>query len=81
VFATHDAGALPHLGHLGDHVEILDYERVDRVIDEADYFSLSNCSCRHKKHHAGGEVCKVPLETRTSFGKAADYVVRSVPRS
>jgi len=81
VFATHDARALPHLGHLGDHVEILDYERVDRVIDEADYFSLSNCSCRHKKHHAGGEVCKVPLETRTSFGKAADYVVRSVPRS
>ena len=26
----------------------------------------------HKKHHAGGEVCKVPLETCTSFGRAAD---------
>lgn len=70
------ARVLPHLDHLGDHVEILDYERVDRVIDEADYFSISNCSCRHRKHHAGGEVCKVPLETCTSFGKAADYVVR-----
>ena len=70
------ARVLPHLDHLGDHVEILDYERVDRVIDEADYFSLSNCSCRHKKHHAGGEVCKVPLETCTSFGKGADYLVR-----
>ena len=70
------ARALPHLDHLDDHVEILDYERVDRVIEEAESFSVSNCSCRHKKHHAGGQVCKVPLETCTSFGKAADYVVR-----
>ncbi len=70
------ARALPHLEHLGDHVEILDYEKVDRIIYDADYFSLSNCSCRHKKHHAGSQVCKVPLETCTSFGKAADYLVR-----
>jgi ferredoxin len=70
------ARALPHLEHLGDHVEILDYERVDQIVDEADTFSLSNCSCRHKRHHAGGEVCKVPLETCTSFGRAADYLVR-----
>ena len=70
------ARALPHLEQLGDHVEILDYEKVDRLIDEAKSFSLSNCSCRHKKHHAGGEACKVPLETCTSFGKAADYLVR-----
>jgi ferredoxin len=70
------ARALPHLEHLGDHVEILDYEKVDQIIDEADFFSLSNCSCRHKKHHAGSEVCKVPLETCTSFGRAADYLVR-----
>jgi ferredoxin len=70
------ARALPHLAHLGDHVEILDYEKVDRIIDDADDFSLSNCSCRHKKHHAGHPVCKVPLETCTSFGKAADYLVR-----
>jgi len=70
------ARALPHLDDLGDHVEILDYERIDRVIDEAESFSVSNCSCRHKKHHVGGEVCKVPLETCTSFGTAADYLVR-----
>jgi ferredoxin len=68
--------SMPHLDHLSDHVEILDYERVDRVIEEADYFSVSNCSCRHKKHHAGGQVCKVPLETCTSFGRGADYLVR-----
>lgn len=70
------ARALPYLDHLGDHVEIYDYEKVDQIIEEADSFSLSNCSCRHKKHHAGGEACKVPLETCTSFGRAADYLVR-----
>jgi ferredoxin len=68
--------ALPHLEHLGDHVEILDYERVDRIIEEAQSFSVSNCSCRHKKHHAGEPVCKVPLETCTSFGPGADFLVR-----
>lgn len=70
------ARALPHLDDLGDHVEILDYERVERIIDEAEYFSVGVCSCRHKKHHAGEQVCKVPLETCTSFGRAADYLVR-----
>jgi len=70
------ARALPHLDDLGDHVEILDYERVERIIDEADTFSLGVCSCRHKKHHAGEQTCKVPLETCTSFGRAADYLVR-----
>jgi ferredoxin len=68
--------ALPHLEHLGDHVEILDYERVDRIVEEAEYFSLGVCSCRHKKHHAGEQVCKVPLETCTSFGRGAEYLVR-----
>jgi ferredoxin len=70
------ARALPHLDDLGDHVEILDYEKVERIIDEAEYFSVGVCSCRHKKHHAGEQVCKVPLETCTSFGRAADYLVR-----
>jgi ferredoxin len=70
------ARVMPHLEHLGDHVEILDYERVDRLIEEEDYFSLGVCSCRHKKHHAGQQVCKVPLETCTSFGRGAEYLVR-----
>ena len=70
------ARALPHLDDLGDHVEILDYEKVESLIDEADRFSLGVCSCRHKKHHAGEQNCKVPLETCTSFGSAADYLIR-----
>jgi ferredoxin len=67
---------VPHLEHLGDHVEILDYERVDRLIEDEQYFSVGVCSCRHKKHHAGQQVCKVPLETCTSFGRGAQYLVR-----
>jgi ferredoxin len=70
------ARSLPHIEHLGDHVEILDYERVDSIIDETKIFSVSNCSCRHKKLHAGKKTCKVPLETCTSFGKAAEYLIR-----
>ncbi|NJD32507.1 MAG: 4Fe-4S dicluster domain-containing protein [Gammaproteobacteria bacterium] len=70
------ARAVPHLEHLGDHVEILDYERIDHIVEEAEYFSLGVCSCRHKKHHAGEQVCKVPLETCTSFGRGAEYLVR-----
>jgi ferredoxin len=70
------ARSLPHTERLGDHVEIYDYERVDRVVGEAEFFSVSNCSCRHKKLHAGKKTCKVPLETCTSFGKAAEYLVR-----
>jgi ferredoxin len=70
------ARALPHLDDLGDHVEILDYEKVERIIDEEERFALGVCSCRHTKHHAGEQVCKVPLETCTSFGRAADYLVR-----
>jgi Fe-S-cluster-containing hydrogenase component 2 len=70
------ARALPHLDDLGDHVEILDYEKLERIIEEEQHFAVGLCSCRHKKHHAGGQVCKVPLETCTSFGTAASYLVR-----
>jgi ferredoxin len=70
------ARALPHLDDLGDHVEILDYEKLEHIIDEEGRFAVGVCSCRHKKHHAGEKACKVPLETCTSFGSAADYLVR-----
>jgi len=70
------ARALPHLDDLGDHVEILDYEKLERIVEEQGQFAVGVCSCRHKKHHAGEQVCKVPLETCTSFGTAASYLVR-----
>jgi ferredoxin len=73
---TSIARALPHEEAVGDHVEILDYERATSIIEEAGKFSVGICSCRHKKLHAEGEDCFVPLSTCTSFGTAADYLIR-----
>jgi len=68
--------ALPHEEAVGDHVEILDYERATSIIEEAETFSVGNCSCRHKKLHAEDKECFVPLSTCTSFGFGADYLIR-----
>jgi len=73
---TSIARALPHEEAVGDHVEILDYERATSIIEEAEKFSVGNCSCRHKKFHAEGKKCFVPLSTCTSFGTGADYLIR-----
>ncbi len=68
--------ALPHEETLADHVEILDYERAAALLDGFDKFAIGLCSCRHEKLHAGEKECDIPLNTCTSFGKAADYLVR-----
>lgn len=73
---TSIARALPHEDVIGDHIEILDYERATSIIEEAGKFSVGNCSCRHEKLHAKGEECFVPLNTCTSFGTGADYLIR-----
>ncbi|MBC2716114.1 MAG: 4Fe-4S dicluster domain-containing protein [Desulfobacteraceae bacterium] len=73
---TSIARALPHEEAVGDHVEILDYERATSIIEEAEKFSVGNCSCRHKKLHAEGKECFVPLSTCTSFGIGAEYLIR-----
>lgn len=67
---------LPHEDTLGDHVEILDYEKASAIVDEAQRFALGICSCRHEKEHAGTRGCDGPLEVCSSFGIAADYLVR-----
>jgi ferredoxin len=62
----------------GDFVEVLDYEKATAIVEAADRFSLSLCSCRHEKMHAreGENSCRVPLETCSSFGYSADYLIR-----
>lgn len=70
------ARAMPHTESLGDHVEILDYESVARIIDEATVFSVTVCSCRHKKDHTNSRGCDTPLDTCTSFGTAAEHLIR-----
>ncbi len=71
--------ALPHEGTVveGDHVEVLDHERATAIVEAHDRFAVGLCSCRHEKHHLGAKPCDTPLETCTSFGPAADYLVRN----
>ncbi|MBW2216783.1 MAG: 4Fe-4S binding protein [Deltaproteobacteria bacterium] len=71
--------SLPHEGTIAvsDYVEILDYEKATNIIEGADKFAIGICSCRHEKHHVGEKGCDVPLDTCTSFGIAADYLIRN----
>ncbi|HAR49979.1 MAG TPA: 4Fe-4S ferredoxin, partial [Smithella sp.] len=40
-------------------------------------FSIGLCSCRHEKHHVDEKKCDIPLDTCTSFGYGADYLIRN----
>ncbi|MEG6505116.1 ATP-binding protein [Nitratidesulfovibrio sp. 1201_IL3209] len=68
--------ALPHQETLGDHVEILDYERAATLVEEQRTFAVGLCSCRHEKHHLGTRQCDVDMETCTSMGSGAEYLIR-----
>jgi Pyruvate/2-oxoacid:ferredoxin oxidoreductase delta subunit len=59
-----------------DFVEVLDYETADYVVRQWDKYAIGYCSCRHEKMHVGEKSCSVPLDTCSSFGMAADYLVR-----
>jgi ferredoxin len=71
--------ALPHeeTVHQQDYVEILDYEKAAALIDAQDVFAVGLCACRHEKEHLGGRECEVPLETCTSMGSAAEFLIRN----
>jgi ferredoxin len=70
--------ALPHeqAVKMSDYVEILDYEKATALVETFDKFAIGICSCRHKKFHIGEKDCDVPLESCTSFGIAAEYLIR-----
>ncbi|MCX6545884.1 MAG: 4Fe-4S binding protein [Acidobacteria bacterium] len=59
-----------------DHVEVLDYEKAVSIVESQKQFAVGICSCRHEKSHLGLKRCEVPLETCTSLGSGADYLVR-----
>lgn len=67
--------ALPHEQTLGDHVEILDYERAAALVEQNRTFAVGLCSCRHEKHHLGTRQCDVDMETCTSMGAGAEYLI------
>ncbi len=69
--------ALPHEETLGEHVEILDYEKASALIEDHAEFSVGLCSCRHEKHHLGHAPCRAPMETCTSMGSAAQFLIRN----
>jgi len=69
--------ALPHEGTQAEYVEILEYERASSLIENHTKFSLGLCSCRHEKHHLGHPPCRVPMETCTSMGTGAEFLIRN----
>ena len=69
--------ALPHAEAVAEHTEILDYEKAACLIEEHTEFSLGLCSCRHEKHHLGHPLCPTPMETCTSMGSAARFLIRN----
>jgi ferredoxin len=56
-------------------VEILDYEKASAIIEEHTEFSLGMCSCRHEKHHLGHPPCPTPMDTCTSMGSGARFLI------
>jgi len=69
---------LPHEGTVvnEDFVEVLDYEKATAIVESAERFAIGICSCRHEKLHMGQKTCDVPLETCSTFGPAAEWVIR-----
>jgi ferredoxin len=68
----HDGAVRPE-----EYVEVLDYEKATAIVESSDRFAIGLCSCRHEKHHVGEKPCDTPLETCSSFGPAAEYLVRN----
>lgn len=71
--------ALPHEGTVAeeDFVEVLDYEKASRLVENTNRFSIGLCSCRHEKYHLEEKKCDVPLESCASFGIGADFLIRN----
>jgi len=71
--------ALPYEGTVAeeDFVEVLDYEKASRLVENTDRFSIGLCSCRHEKYHLEEKKCDIPLESCAAFGIGADFLIRN----
>ncbi len=69
---------VPHEGTVRpeQYVEVLDYEKATAIVEASDRFAMGLCSCRHEKQHLGERKCNSPLDNCSSFGPAADYLIR-----
>lgn len=68
---------LPHIEAVENFIEVLDYEKAEKIIKSHSKFAISECACRHEKLHTGMKKCNNPLDTCSSFGWMADYLVRN----
>jgi len=59
-----------------DYVEVYDYDKASSLVEQSDKFAIGLCSCRHEKEHIGKKLCRVPVNKCSSFGIAADYLIR-----
>jgi len=58
-----------------DLPDVLDWERCNSIIEEAESLAVSFCYCRHKKEHLG-TACDAPMEVCLSMNGGADFVLR-----
>jgi NAD-dependent dihydropyrimidine dehydrogenase PreA subunit len=58
-----------------EKVEILDYEKVSKIIENSSVIGLGMCFCRHMKEH-NGEHCEYPQETCLTLGVVAENLIR-----
>lgn len=69
---------LPHSSALAaePHVEVLDHQKAEGLVESASGLTVGICSCRHEKMHLGTKQCAAPLETCIGFASETDYSVR-----
>ncbi len=67
--------ALPSEPTEKNSTEILDWERVSKIIETSSNLSLGLCACRHNNHHLG-KACSAPLETCISINGGADAMLQ-----
>jgi len=69
---------LPHQGALASepHVEVMDHQKAEALVDAAPGVTIGICSCRHEKMHLGTKQCAAPLESCIGFAGESDYSVR-----
>ena len=67
---------LPHEDTVEPTTEILDYEKATAIVESHDTHAVGLCSCRHERTHLGNKECDFPLETCSTMGNSADFLIR-----
>lgn len=69
---------LPIQESIDDTRQVLPYEEVGKVLDSKDYFTVSTCSCKHRKNiDPDFPNCEYPSEVCLHFGQLGHYIVEN----